>query len=1472
MPWFQTWVAQKATAYLSKELNTRVEVKGVSIKFIKSVVLEGVYIEDLQKDTILYTQKLTIDLNKLDIARGKYSVQNLAIEKGRFNYKELKNGSTNLSFIINYFSSGKAAPKDTAGKPIKILVGNVKITDFTFAYKDESDTSKTEGMNYADIVASHIFLDAKEVSIDDNFILADLKNLSAREQCGFVLNKLAGNVKYSPKEIEINKLQLITPNSNIGNYLAFRFKKISDFNHFVSKVYMDGHFKKSRVNFKDISFFAPAIKNYTLDVKLDGKIKGTVTDLKARGLDIYTGEKTHIKGDFSIKGLPEINSTQMDMTFEQLNTNNEEVNNVFRSIDLKDVQLPELLNKLGDIDFKGTFNGKYNDFAVKGDIKSAIGTAVTDLSMNLKNMKKPFYKGKVDVSDLNLGIITDEKLLGKTTFTATVDGQGFGLEQLYQNLSSKVDYFEYNGYRYSNINIDGVIDRKKINVKLSVNDKNLALDFKSNINLNGVKTQGDLYADIKKANLRELYLMKDSLKVSTAITSNFSGNSIDNLLGNVLLENTQLSIGTETYKIDTIDLNSKIVNDTTSEISFKSDFAVVGISGKYKVSEIPAALKNLLRSYLPAYKWGKAVKTSPQKFTFEIGILDINPLTSIFIPDLNIPEKGSIIGSFDSEQRSLTTSGLIRKLNYQKIKLDNLIIDQGNSEQSLFLNLAVNKLSKDSLIFDNVAVSNFILDNNINSNIKLADPKGANSLDLNSRLVVKTDSTVFSILPSELKLDNQVWKIDNSFRILFGNEQFYIDHFTIRNGEQELEVEGAISKTDDEPLVINLRNLNLKTFNPLIKGRGIELDGYITGNASTSSVLKAPKVTSDLMINNLMLNNSELGDAELSSRWYSETNEVNFSMNVVNKGTPTISLSGALQPSKAEDNLFIDAELNETNLSIFQPFLTGLVSNLKGTTSANVLVKGSVKKPIINGSIAFNNAGVRVDYLNTTYSFNDKIAIENGKIAFNRFILNDVNGNTARANGSMDLSNLIDPTLDIRINATNFQALNTTSKDNSLYYGTANVATGNFRFKGPLSNMQIDIKATTGAGTKFFLPISNEGSTGDEGLVEFVSKDTTKTSIKKENNFSNLTLTFELTVTDAAEAQIIFDENTGEVIRGKGNANLQLRINSLGQFEIFGLYNITEGEYNFNYENIITRPFKIMPGSTVRFTGDPYDALLNVKAYYQTRTSVTPLFQDAGLTTDDAQAQKTVQVNTVITIKNTLSSMDYDFNIEFPQETSLKENYFSSYFTPDNSQKQAISLLATNNFMSGRIVGNGAAYELASSTLSGFVNKFIGSNNFDINAKIGGTGSTEVGTNVRLLNNRLIINGSFVTVDPSTTNVNTTKTSSTVTSDIDVEYLLSKDGNLRIAAYNHSNALHSTDLTYENDYKQGLGLRYKKEFDSWKEFFQSFKRQKQIEEDERKKRQEERQKQQQNKTENSKQKKEDKPIDLLPDNADELIK
>ena len=82
IPSIQTKIIHYAATFVSNKTQTKVEIKRVSISFPKSVVAEGIYLEDLKNDTLLYAGKAKIHIALLKLLSHKININSLALDGG----------------------------------------------------------------------------------------------------------------------------------------------------------------------------------------------------------------------------------------------------------------------------------------------------------------------------------------------------------------------------------------------------------------------------------------------------------------------------------------------------------------------------------------------------------------------------------------------------------------------------------------------------------------------------------------------------------------------------------------------------------------------------------------------------------------------------------------------------------------------------------------------------------------------------------------------------------------------------------------------------------------------------------------------------------------------------------------------------------------------------------------------------------------------------------------------------------------------------------------------------------------------------------------------------------------------------------------------------------------------------------------------------------------------------------------------
>lgn len=536
-------------------------------------------------------------------------------------------------------------------------------------------------------------------------------------------------------------------------------------------------------------------------------------------------------------------------------------------------------------------------------------------------------------------------------------------------------------------------------------------------------------------------------------------------------------------------------------------------------------------------------------------------------------------------------------------------------------------------------------------------------------------------------------------------------------------------------------------------------------------------------------------------------------------------MTGDYFPADTSQNFNLDVNLQNLGTHMFNPFVEEYVDiDRESLASGNLTVSGSYSKPVVDGKINLMRTQFLIKYLNTKYSAAGAVDFSENSINVSELELYDTRRRSATVSGEISHEYFRDFLLDIRIEQENFRAMNTTSSDNELFYGSA-VVSGQVDIDGPLDDIKMDITARTEDGTRVIIPISSSLSVSEKDFIIFINTaDTVQESEERYNvNLKGLTMNFDLEVTPDAEIQIFLPYGMGN-IQGTGSGDISLGINPRGDFSINGDYEISEGEFFFNLENLIGREFNIQEGSTISWTGNPYEATVNITATYDVKTTLAGL----ALQTDSTSVYNTrVQVECIIHLRNALFNPDISFSIDFSNVADdTKQIIYAALDTTDQSamSQQILSLLVLGSFSytTGNPSIGATGFKLLSNQLSDWLNKI--SKDFDIGINYQpGTQLTEeeleVALRTQLFNDRLSIDGNFG-VRGSSRAQNT----SSVVGDINVEYKITDDGRFRIKAFNRTNEI--SFLEDNAPYTQGVGVFYRKEFETFGDLFKKEKKEK----------------------------------------------
>lgn len=1444
----QTYFAKKAARYLSKELDTRVEVGGLYIKPFKSLVLDSLYIEDHEKDTLLFSPSFSIDLDFLSLKLRKISVNTIQMDNGKFYLKQYKDTTTNLQFIINYFDTGTTKPRKKTGKPYDVVLAKIVLNNIAFKYKNYNNTKPVNGINFNDIYMRALSGTILNLDTKVHLVKADFRNLTFREKSGFYLKNLTTNATIDTNQMEFRQLLLETPNTRLSNYLLMKYDRFKDFGKFVTKVYLKAHLNKSTINSSDIAFFAPQLAKSSIKLQLNGDLSGYVNDLKAKNLSVQSGQATYFKGDFSIKGLPDIKHTMLDLNFEQVSTNKQDLDLIIaNATGSKKSLVPPVVAKFGNINFKGRFTGFTNDFIAFGEFKTRLGRVVTDVNMKIDAKGFPTYKGIVKAYDFNLGELLDRSDLGRTTLVANINGKGFNLNSIQEKVKGDIKYFDFKGYRYSNIKVDGSFINKIFDGRIDVDDPNLYLEFDGDINLNPRLPIFNFNAVIRGANLHKLNFTQDTIQIDADLNTNFSGSNLDNIEGVVDLNRVRLTNTENSFVVDSVNLRAIGIGSNRS-LNIRSDILDASIKGEYDLKTFPSYFKSVANQYIPSLRLNY-VKPGRQNFEFSLNIKYFEPVSILFIPELKIPEQANFNGKFVSGENIANLNGFIKLIQYNNIKINNLIIDESTSADAMNVFITSDRIDlTDNLYIKNVNIANILRNDSLNLNIKLSDKGAINQLDLNSLVEFKSngeDKIRLSVLPSDVIINNEVWKIQEKVSFSFdegrGKDQNFsifrrtkITGFELFRDNQMLTVNGIISKDPKDELLIGFDKFKLTTFNTLTTPLGITLKGELNGNAKLAGLGATPNLEAAITVDSLNYNNVAVGDLNMTAALDNSTKLINVKMDIENQGKKTLDIDGTYNSNSDQNSLDMKVLMDDNEVILFQPFLKNLVSKMNGKISADLKVTGKLTQPHINGNLTLKDAGMTVNYLKTPYRISDNVEVENSVIKLTNLRLKDINNNEAIANGTVDMNNLKAPEIHINIVANNFMALNTTAKDNPLYYGMA-YGTGVFSFDGPTNDMRIVIDAKTEAGTVFNIPLNSSATVSKTDFITFVAKDSSLNT-PKETSFKGLTMNFVLDVDEDSEVNIFTELGK---LSGRGIAErLTLNITSLGDFEMYGEYLISSGKFEFTAQDFINKIFKISEGGSIRWTGNPVEAAINLRALYDVRTSLRPLYIAAGRPPLDQR----VLAEAVMNLSGPLLTPNIAFDINFPADAYIKDELQSYLSDVNNTNQQALSLIVRRSFAEGS-GGNlegiatstfiSAGTELFFNQLNTVLTQSLNLNFVDFNIR----SLNDASASLRLLNDRLIITGGLTDNRRGNISEFDVLSGSSVARDVEALYLIQKDGTLVLRASNKINNRNFLNLNSESEYVSALGLVYRKDFDDFNELL-SFLVGKKRKEERRKKEQE----------------------------------
>ena len=1384
--------------------------------FFKEVDLQNVKLDYRNDVSSVYS---TVDISALNVKPNSIDLNDRIID-----FKNITLRNSNVAIRLGRKELAKVVvrevekeAKSQAAAGWRITATTLDLENNNFRFDNDNNPETKYGIDYAHMKGDELTLKIDDLLLSKDSIAGKITKGSFKEKSGFVLEELRGEVLYANNQTYVKDLLLKTPGTELKRYASLNYSSFRQLAEDFPSVQIDADISDSYIKVKDILAFAPQLRtepafanpNATWYIDLQGN--GTLHTMHIANLQFRGLKNTQIDASGSLATNTDPGKTGATLRIRRLHTTQSDIA-LFtgKRLSTAQINLPE------EFDANGTVAGSINNLATNLTISSSIGTAnVNGRFTNLADLNRATYNAVVKTNSLNLGSVLRNNQLGNVSANVNVSGVGFTPDKMNTRFKGDVYTIEYNDYTYRNINVDGTLKGTALNLRTDINDPNL--DFNGTITGNLTRNPSFHFAGmLDSIKTFPLGLTPEPLIARGKIDADIPVMNENYLEANVLLTEALLVSGEHRLPLDSLQFVSGRT-DTAQFMTLKSDVANARLSGQYRYSDLGKIFQNSIEPYFSVTPRGTVTNVQPYDFTFTADISNA-PALAAFVPGLKSFEPIHIDGRA-STQQGLSANATTSFISYNGNDISGLNLKINTTTAGLQFIADVQHITGIGHNLYHTQLNATALNNRIDFNLNIDDINGRDKYYLTGLLTQPTKGNyTLNLRPDSLLLNYEKWTVSANNSLTITKDNIIASNFILQKNDQRLSLQSA-----GEQLNVGFTNFQLSTITAIMKSDSLLVNGAMNGQMVFRNILKQPVFTSDLTINDLSFKGDTIGNAVVK---VDNTSGNRYNTNAVITGRGNdISLTGSFAPQGEKDiALDLNLAIRQMQLATMEGAFGTMIKNASGSINGDITIRGTASAPKINGPINFDKASFATTVLGSQYRIDgEKINVTENGFQFDDFVIRDTANNEMRINGTIETSNFTNYNFNFDLDATNFQLLNTTKKDNKIYYGKL-VITSNLHVGGTETAPDIDGNITVNDGTDLsvVIPQQEPGVVAREGIVQFVDMDNPQVDSLflaaydslNVSPFRGMNIQSNIEIRREAMFNIIIDAANGDFINVQGEAMISTGIDPSGKITMVGNYELERGAYEITF-NFIRRRFDIQKGSRITWYNEPTGASLDISAVYIANTAPIDLVQNQISASSQAIRNTYLQkLPFEVRLKMTgeLMQPTLAFDIVLPLDknygvsndiiTQVDSRLTELRQDPGETNRQVFALLLLNRFVGQNPLASSTPMFSASSFARQSVSKLLTEQlnklaaglfdgvdlTFDVTSTDDYTTGEQrsrtelnVGLSKRLLNERLTVavGSNFELEGPKNTN----QQASSIVGNLRVDYALSRDGRYMIRFY-----------------------------------------------------------------------------------------
>ena len=1399
IPYVQQSLASGVASVISSKLNTRVEIGRVDLGFLNRLVIDNTTIYDQGGKPMVRAARLAVRIDLLQLVEGRIRISSAQVFSTHFTlYRANAASAPNFQFALDALASKDSTKAKT---PLDLSVNSFIMRHCSVKY-DQLDRPHTPGrFNPAHLHITNIGTYIRLNALTDDSLNVALNTLSATEQSGVKVDAMSLSLVAGGSECRLRDLSLRLPHSHIAIAdITARYRRLADGKVDMGSLRYSALVKSASITPSDLSPVVPQLADYRNPLQLRLSASGTAKRVNVDRLQI-----TSPSGELSASADGWYEASKPHASW---------------SVNIHDLHSSlKILQPLSYVRLRGsascTTSGVITTAAV---VNTDAGSA--DVNMTLSANRH--FSGTLAASDIALGTLLHDSRLGDVSASLSLSGSLPKGKRPTVTAEGEVSKFAYNGYTYSNININGSYADNTVKGSLIIDDPNISL-----------VAQGE-YADLGKGKQLVVEAQLDHFRpsvtrltdkwgdavFSSSITADLQASGVNDSKGVVTIGHFRMQSSSDTCTINNLQVRGGF-DSHEHYLVMESDFGYAMLTGHFNYSSLVSSVTSQIGRHIPVIAPKNKDYEGDNNFTLIAHLNSTKWMRPLLGVPLDIRRPLLLRTNVSDASKSMVVECEAPLFIYDGATFSHANVNLHSHADSLICSAEVKKHQDNGDILDLSTHCN-AADNLVDMSLGwLNEGKSRGCLNATSSFGKNSQGVTYAhvvVKPSDLTIGDKTWLVKSS-DIHYTPKHIDIREFTIAHDRQHIIVNGTASASKSDSLHIDLNGIDVRYVLDLVNFHPVDFDGSASGKALIVAPFGDMSAHADLTVRDFLFERGRMGVLSANVNWNKQESQIDIDA-IANDGDDARTIiKGYVSPKRDYIDLGIQAD--STHIDFMHSFTESFISEIDGRAVGKVRLAGPLSTINLTGQLVVNGSAM-ISPLNCRYTLdNDTVTLVPDEIELKNAVIRDAYGNAGYVNGFIHHKHLTRLSYDLEVAADNLLAYDIRSFGDDTFYGTV-FADGTVGIHGRSGYLRMDIDVTPRHGSTFVYNASTNDQISNQEFIKWndVTSLIPNSSSLIPNSSSDMFINFNINCTPEATIRLLMDSRTNDYITMQGNGMLRATYYNKGAFNLFGTYTLAHGTYGITIQNIIKKNFTFREGGTFVFGGNPYDATLNLQAIH-TVNGVSL----ADLNVGNSFTNNTIKVNCLMNIGGIARNPQVSFDLDMPTVSSDEKQMIRSVLnSEDELNQQVVYLLGigrfyptgTNNSASREQSETSLAMQsllsgTISSQISSVLNTVIKNDNWNFGANIstgdeGWNNAEYEGTvNGRLLNNRLLINGQFGYRD----NVNTANTN--FIGDFDIRYLLMPNGNLALKVYNQTNDRYFTKSSLNT---QGVGIIMKKDFRS----------------------------------------------------------